>query len=138
MLSPRLNAVMAWGPSSLNVLELSRFGPVAELNGSRVPFAWMRSSWTPLSLFEATMAYVSAPIENTETSCAPPSTVKPPLPLVALPIGTSAGRSAVLIQMLRGASEPGEPGSGSVVLAAVPVARLVMLPPLRDSASVPA
>ena len=106
MLSPSLNAVMASAPCSLNSLEESLFGPVAELIGSRVPFAWMRISWTPLSFFEATRAYVSFPIENAETSCAPPSTLKPSLPLVALPTGTSAGRSAVLIQMLLVESEP--------------------------------
>ena len=106
MLSPSMNAVMASVPASLNIRVLSEFGPVAELIGSRVPFAWMRSSWTLLSFFEATTAYVSFPIENAEMSRAPPSALKPPLPLVAEPTGTSAGRCAVLIEMPLVESEP--------------------------------
>ena len=84
------------------------------------------------------MAYVSPPIENAETSCAWPSTLKPPLPLVAEPAGTSAGGCAALISMsFMTPSEPGEPGAGRARLASVPSA-LRMLPPLRDSAPAPA
>ena len=135
---PRVSAATFCGPSRLSILVGSSFPPVAEPAGTRVPFSSMRTTWTPSLLPAATMAYALPPMVNAETPCAPPSTPKPPLPLTAEPAGTSTGRCAALISMsFEPPSESADPTAGSIGVAFIPPASTIV-PPLSDSASVPA
>ena len=80
-----LNVSMACAPwSSAKLVALVDPESTADPAGERVPSSLMRTSWTPLPLRAATMAYmVSSLASNTEMSCPPASLSKPSSSLVA-------------------------------------------------------
>ena len=82
---------------------------------------------------EATTAYVVPLTAMVSTSEAPPSTPKPPVPLLADQAAIIRGAAVSITTSLVSDSEPGEPGSGSTRLAALP-ALPAMLP---DRAAAP-
>ena len=80
-----LNVSMACAPwSSAKLVALVDPESTADPAGERVPSSLMRTSWTPLPLRAATMAYmVPSLASNAEMSCPPASLSKPSSSLVA-------------------------------------------------------
>ena len=86
-LPPASNASTPYAPlSSSKPLLSSAADPAA----AKVPFSWMRTSWTPLSSRDATMAYALPSISNASMPKAPLSSSKPLLSSAAVAPGESA------------------------------------------------
>ena len=116
---PVSNASMPYAPlSSSKPLLSSAADPVA----SKVPFSWMRASWTPSSSREATMAYALPSILNVSIPVAPISSSKPLLPSAAVAPGESA---------------PSGPMPTSRMLLSLRMAATAYAPPFMVNASTP-
>ena len=85
-LPPMSKASTSYGPARASK---PRSPLVAEPAAERVPLGWMRTSWTPLSLCAATMAYALPSISKVSTPMVPASSSKPRTPSVAEPLKDS-------------------------------------------------